>query len=71
MLGLLSAGGTAYVVLRNPWGGGEAAIDTLSGTFQAQTNTYQPTIPLGARGVFALKLSTFKSHFAGLAAIHS
>ena len=47
--------GEKYVVLRNPWAAGPATVNVASGTWEGMT--------LGARGLFALHIDSFRRHF--------
>ncbi len=70
ILGLHKVNNKEYIVLRNPWGRAEAAIDTIGGTYIA-TELPGATIPqlsthinLGPNdGVFALGVTTFRKYF--------
>jgi hypothetical protein len=57
ILGTETSGGHNYVVLRNPWGFHEGALNALAGTWQGMT--------LPGDGVFALRIDTFSQYYAG------
>jgi hypothetical protein len=72
VLGFTEAAGTQYIVLRNPWGYHPGTLDVLT-----SPNTWSPgpiatnplveAVPLNSNGVFAMKTTTFKKYYAGLA----
>ncbi|MCW5213127.1 hypothetical protein VU04_09485 [Desulfobulbus sp. TB] len=55
-----------YIVLRNPWGTHHATLDTRAGKWSAYQVSYWAPISLNSRGVFSMKVSTFKKYFRGL-----
>lgn len=57
ILGTETAGADRYVVLRNPWGFHEGALNTLGGTWQGMS--------LPSDGVFALRMDTFAQYYQG------
>jgi len=52
-----------YVVLRNPWGTHHATLDTRSGTWSAYQQPSWISTPLNSKGVFSMKVATFKQYF--------
>lgn len=72
VLGFTEAGGVQYVVLRNPWGYHEGTLDVLKtpATWSPggiATNPLVEAVPLNTVGVFAMKTSTFKQYYTGVA----
>lgn len=65
VLGWDSFNGENYVVLRNPWGTHHATLDTRSGTWSAYLHSFWNPVALNTRGVFSMKLNTFRQYFAG------
>lgn len=59
VLGCHKYDGARYIVLRNPWGRGEAYVDTHPGKFDGCN--------LGENGVFALRARTFEKYFRKIA----
>jgi hypothetical protein len=68
--------GQGYVVLRNPWGTHEATMNVAGGTWVSWDAPYyggpgfwRPISFATNDGVFALRVDTFKSYFAGLGVV--
>ena len=55
-----------YIVLRNPWGMYEGRVDTLAGNWDDQEVSWTRSTPLNSRGLFAMKIETFKRYYAGM-----
>lgn len=60
-----------YVILRNPWGGTEATLDTLAGQWSAWDAPYyggpgwwRPTQMATLDGIFGIAVDTFRKYFA-------
>ena len=64
VLGWDRHGSADYVVLRNPWGRYEAALDVVSGTWACDGDTAPARVPYGQNGVFALQADTFHKYFS-------
>jgi hypothetical protein len=58
-----------YLVLRNPWGTHHATLDTRNGTWSAYQESFWNPVALNSRGVFSMKLDTFKKYFAGIGVV--
>lgn len=69
VLGWMYSNSQYYVVLRNPWGSYHGILDTLSSTYNATINGFNANIKLNTNGIFAMKISTFKTYFAGLGVV--
>jgi Calpain family cysteine protease len=72
ILGWQFANNQKYIVLRNPWGTYEATLNVNGGTWIAWDAPYyggpgwwRPVPTATNDGIFALRVDTFKSHFAG------
>ncbi len=76
ILGWQYANNQKYVVLRNPWGNFEAVLNVDGGTWIAWDAPYYSgpgwwrPIPMATNdGIFALRVDTFKTHFAGFGVV--
>jgi len=76
ILGFSLVNGQQYIVLRNPWGNTEGTLNVLGGTWTAWDEPYyggpgeMRTMTLPTQdGVFAIRVDTFKSHFAGFGVV--
>jgi hypothetical protein len=73
-----------YVILRNPWGGTEATVGTVGGTWVAWDAPYGLSVTspaAGGRGfwrsidlaasdgIFALRADTFRTYFSGFGVV--
>lgn len=77
VLGFIDIGSTQYVVLRNPWGYHEGTLDVLTsptswspGPGTSSDPLVEP-VPLNTQGVFAMKTTTFKQYYQGIATFAS
>ncbi|REL33845.1 hypothetical protein DYD21_10600 [Rhodohalobacter sp. SW132] len=69
VLGWFYKNNKRYVVLRNPWGMTWDTDYTLSGSWLAKHVDWWKPIVFGARGVFAIEATTFKSYFRRIAVV--
>jgi hypothetical protein len=72
VLGFMESGSTQYVVLRNPWGYHEGTLDVLTSPTTwspggIPSNPLVEAVPLNTAGVFAMKTTTFKQYYQGIA----
>lgn len=69
ILGWEEKDGVPYVVLRNPWARKEATKDVLSGEWEFNGQKVSGKIPLGRKGVFALRLDTYMDYYVWTEAV--
>jgi hypothetical protein len=63
ILGWAFVNNIKYIVLRNPWGNNGAVINSLPGNWSAYDQSFWRSVPLNARGVFAIPADTFKKYY--------
>lgn len=69
VLGWFIRNNKKYIVLRNPWGVTWDTDYTISGNWLAKHVDWWKPIAFGARGVFAIEVSTFKKYFRRIAVV--
>lgn len=62
--------GKKFIVLRNPWGGTEATVQTLAGTWWSHDiSWWRPITLANPDGTFGIEASAFKTYFGGLGVV--